>query len=358
MLNNKALATAVSASFLLSIFMLMYISFAAYGVPEYCKNAETRMMEDFLNEMALIQSELIEVIETGKGKGLELKYSYTYPTIPLFITPKTASVTQNTYDITVTISNVMSNEIEIPNTITLRGKGLRATLDMAFTPSITAHIENGILASDVTYLQGSVLRGDTILLPFFSGELYSNQLYPTSAGGEAIYIQNRNQNNITITISGSKIKQSAWAEFSNQTGLYVVYSNNTVTIHIPPGTYRLKTGVASFGGSSSNPAAYLKPMSSTTEKAPASLRVVVLDEYFNPTPQTVSVTCLQSCEIRYIDCTTSCENKTAQNTATLPRSAYPSVVVNPSNVGITTVIFSVSRPNMGQYQIPFLITKS
>lgn len=357
--KNKGLSTAIAASMLLSIITLIYVAYLSYGVPGYCKEAEVRMINDFYEDMLGLASKSADVISLGLPGGTDFHNTYSYPAIPFFATPNYATVTSNTYDLTVTIDNIKSPDLSIPNTITLRGKGVLATLNLVYLPSITSYIELGIVATEKSHLGGTILSTNTIFLPFFSGNDISSTLSPISGGGKGILVQNNTAQNITIQITGSRIPSSVWNSIAASTGLYIQQTSNSTIVHIPPGQYYLKSGVASFiTGSKNYTPTYLSPETPTSSRAPAPISVKVLDEFFNPVPATVRLSCLQQCEVRYIQCTTSnCSSITTNNTATLPMSTNPSAVVNPSYQGVTTVTVTLNRTTGSPYQLAFLVVK-
>ncbi|MEM1672572.1 MAG: hypothetical protein QXT86_11040 [Archaeoglobaceae archaeon] len=355
----KGLSFAFSASILLSIFALAYVAFLAYGVPGYCKEAEARMMTNYLEDMSRIASKSREVINTGQSTSVAFSEKYAYPVFPLFLTPDYALVSHGTYDLTITISNIKSPEINIPDSIILRGKGVWTSLNLIYTPPLTTYIEVGVVSNERTHLSGMVLSGSEISLPLFYGNTLSKQLSPASGGGKGIIVQNNTNNNITIQITGSKIPQSAWWDFANKSGLRVDYNSTAVTIHIPPGHYILKTGLASFTEIPQNrSAAYLLSDVPTSQRSPGVISVIVLDEFFNPVPESVDIRCIQPCTIQYITCTgSSCTNVTAQTSVKLPKGQKVSAVIDPNYSGVTMATVSVNRSVGGPYQLAYLIAE-
>ncbi|MEM2679328.1 MAG: hypothetical protein QXU01_02780 [Candidatus Hadarchaeales archaeon] len=353
-MNCRGISSVISAALLVTLFSLVYVSFLTYGVPGYCKEAESRMIDNFIEDMINLAAEGKNVIATGRAAGAKVSDRYSYPTIPLFITPRAAMVSSTTYDITVTISNIKSPEIAIPNSITLKGKGVLSTLNLVYTSPVSIYIEAGIVAGEKIHLDGFILSGSEIQIPLFSGGALSRQLSPLSAGGSGILIQNNAAGNITVQIIGTKIPRDAWVSFSRNTGLRVDYSSNSVTIHIPPGTYVFRAGLASFiTGSTPLPPAYLYSRTPLAQTSPGTISVNVLDEFFNPTIGAVNLSCAQPCTIQYIQ---NNQLVTVQNSATLPpgRTASATVTINP---GVVTVISSVNRPVGGPYQLAYLISR-
>lgn len=355
----QALAGAFSASLILSIISLVYVAFLAYGIPGYCKDAESRMMSEFFEDMKTLSAKMKDVVSTGLSAGVNVKEEYPYPIIPFFITPKSALVSSGTYDLTITIENIKSPEVSIPSTLTFKGKGAWATLNLIYTPPVSVYLESGLVFTDKIHLDGSILTGKNIFLPMFTGDSLSSHLSPSSGGGRAITVQNNLNSNITIKILGSKVPENAWLSYSKISGLRVDYDRGNVTIHIPPGQYALKAGLASFiSKPETPPPAYLLPEVSTSQRSPAAISVRVLDEFLNPSVGTVRIFCLEPCTIHYIDCSVNqCTSRSATNEARLPSASLISAVVDATHAGITTVGMELNRPTGGPYQLAFLLAE-
>ena len=293
-MNSRGLAGVLVASLLLSIIASAYVVYQAQGVPGYCKNAERKMLEDFLSGLRDLAARQRNVIGSGETSGVRLETQYPYPSIPFFLTPSYASASYSAYDISVTVSNIASDQLQIPQSITLEGKALNANFNPVFSTPVTAFLELGILATDGAYLDGSPVSRGEIYLPFFDGSP-SMQLYPASAGGKGVVIRPFDPaKNITVTVSGSKIPGRVWEAYSNASGYLVniTSANGTqsVTIEVPPRSYLLKSGVASFvGGKSEQRPAYLRALSPPVQKAPAVASVEALDCYFNPATGNISL---------------------------------------------------------------------
>ena len=283
-MNSKGVASILIASMLLAIFASVYVMYQTVGVPGYCKNAERAMLQEFLSSMKELSARQRNVISSGESSGVNLPTQFAYPSIPFFLTPSYASVSYFTYNISVTVRNIGSDEVNIlgPD-ITLNGQAVMAMLTPVFTTPVTAYLELGVLATDGAYVDGSPVSRGEIYLPFFSGAPTS-QLFPASAGGRGVLIKANNLNqNITIEISGSKIPSHVWNAYGSMMGYNVSYNQSKVVIEIPPGEYLLKSGIASFisGASSARPY-YLRTLTPVVQKSPAVVNVEALDEYFNP----------------------------------------------------------------------------
>jgi hypothetical protein len=283
-MNSKGVASILIASIFLAIFTSVFVMYQAVGIPGYCKNAERAMLQEFLSSMKELSARQRNVIGSGEPSGVNLPTQFAYPSIPFFLTPPYASVSYSTYDISVTVRNIDSDEVNILGQhITLSGQAVMAVLTPVFTKPVIAYLELGILATDGAYVDGSPVSRGEIYLPFFSGTPTS-QLSPASGGGRGVLIKASNPyQNITIEISGSKIPQHVWNAYSRATGYKVNYSQDNVVIEIPPGEYLLKSGIASFisGVSSARPY-YLRTLTPVVQKSPAVVSVEALDEYFNP----------------------------------------------------------------------------
>jgi len=94
------------------------------------------------------------------------------------------------------------------------------------------------------------------------------------------------------------------------------------------------------------------------QRSPGVISVIVLDEFFNPVPESVDIRCIQPCTIQYITCTgSSCTNVTAQTSVKLPKGQKVSAVVDPDYSGVTMATVSVNRSAGGPYQLAYLIAK-
>jgi len=282
-MKDRGIASLLVASLLLSIFAMVYVTYQAVGIPNACRNAERVMLQEFLFSMQELATRQRNVIGSGEPSAVNLPAQFAYPSIPFFITPPYASVSYSAYDISVTVENIKSDELDIPGHLTLNGQAVMAVFTPAFSSPVKAYLELGILATDGAYIGGSPASGGEIYLPFFSG-MPGSQLSPASAGGKGVLIKAKDPGrNITIEIDGSKIPKRVWEAFSRKTGYEVDFSQNGTKIKIPPGEYILKSGVASFiSGTASARPHYLRMLEPSVQISPAAVSVQALDEYFNP----------------------------------------------------------------------------
>lgn len=358
--DEKGISIVISAAILLSVLGLAYAAYSAYGVPGYCKEAESRMISQFLDSIVALSAAQNEVIGRGVSSSAKISTQYPYPSIPLFYTPDYASVATGTYDLTVRISNIRGIDVNIPSTITLNGKGVWLSLQTVFTTPITAYIEAGIVATDGAYIGGSVFSQEQIYVPLFHGDSVEHTLYSASGGGRGIMISNATQGNITIAIIGTKIPLKVWDAYSKATNLRIDTSRYPeITIHVPPGTYVLKSGLSSFvSGNVPLEASYLLAETATSQKIPAALTVTVLDSYFNPTVGTVTFQCLQSCpvSVRAPICSgSSCSIQSMTLGSYSATGKTVSVVADQISGQVALVVASINRSAGGPYQVPFLI---
>jgi hypothetical protein len=354
-MNSKGVASILIASIFLAIFTSIFVMYQAVGIPGYCKNAERAMLQEFLSSMKELSARQRNVIGSGEPSGVNLPTQFAYPSIPFFLTPSYASVSYSTYDISVTVRNIYSNEVNIPGQyITLSGQAVMAVLTPVFTKPVMVYLELGILATDGAYVDGSPVSRGEIYLPFFSGTPTS-QLSSASGGGRGVLIKASNPyQNITIEISGSKIPQHVWNAYSRATGYKVNYSHNVV-IEIPPGEYLLKSGIASFisGVSSARPH-YLRTLTPVVQKSPAVVSVEALDEYFNPSRGDITLNFVSGSN-NYnvkVPMQSGLENITLPYTVTDSRL---SAVVEVSG-GVSVFKAGISRISGGPYEVAFAVS--
>jgi len=357
-MNEKGLAGILVASILLSVLTSVYVMYHVHGVPGYCKNAERKMLEDFLSGMKELAAKQRNVIGSGVSAGVRLETQYPYPTIPFFITPSYATASYTTYDISVTVENITSDEVQIPSSITLRGKALVANFRPVFTAPITSFLELGILATEGAYIDGSPVSNGEIFLPFFDGSP-SMQLFPSSAGGRGIMIKPQSGKNITIKIDGTRLPRTVWEEYSRVTGYKVDYrtvgGEARVTITLPRDTgFLLRSGVASFiTGKIVSEANYLIPTAPTVQKSPAAVTVEAIDEYFNPVKSRITLSFVSGSSNYRIYIPTS----SGLNQVSLPYqvtdSELSTLVVVSSGVSVFKA--SIQRAG-GPYEVAFAVS--
>ncbi len=359
-MNSRGLAGVLVASLLLSIIASAYVLYQANGVPGYCKNAERKMLNDFISGIKELAARQRNVIGSGEASGVRLETQYSYPSIPFFLTPSYASASYSTYDISVTVSNIASDELQIPESVTLKGKALTASFNPVFSTPLTAFLELGILATDGAYLDGSPVSGGEILLPFFDGTP-SLQIYPASAGGRGVMIKPLNPaKNITITVYGSKIPRQVWEAYSNANGygLNITSAQGTqiVTIEVPPRTYLLKSGVASFiSGNFSVQPSYLRALSPLAQKSPAVVAVEALDDYFNPARGEITLNFVSGSR----DFSVKIATLNGLQEVQLPHSiadSQLSAILDVRN-GISVFKASITRNAGGNYEVAFAVSE-
>jgi hypothetical protein len=361
-MNSRGVAGVLVASLLLSVLASVYVLYQVNGVPGYCKNAERKMLEDFLSGIRELATKQRNVIGSGTPSGVTLETQYAYPSIPFFLTPSYASASYSTYDITATIANIASDELQIPSSVILKGKALAATFNPVFSTPVSVFLELGIITTDGAYIDGSIMGSGEIFLPFFNGTP-SMQLYPESAGGRGVVIKPMDPvKNITITISGSKIPERAWKEYGRATGFAVKYdrNNRTATIEIPPNSYVLRSGISSFiSGSAANPPTYLKPLTPTVQKSPGVVVVQAIDSYFNPARGNIELRLAQGSR----DCTVLVPTPSGLSQIALSDSDSYTVTSHELSVlidvrsGTSVFVSKIQRAEGGIYEVAFAVTK-
>ena len=359
--SEAGIAYVAAAAILLMVFTAVYTVYQAFGVPGVCKDFEGRSLSDFIEgakELAAVQK---EVIGTGRPAGVEVRSHYTYPVIPFFMTPTYLSVSTGLYDISVTLENVESSEVfaevDISHTLTLSGKGVWMEFGALFSSPVRAFVELGLVATDGSYITGSVVEDGEIYLPFFDGSKTTSQLYPLSAGGKGIVVRPAGPGNITLRIEGSKIPQRVWELYANERSLNVSFSGDTVVISLPPANYTLFSGVASFGEGRENKASYLVARTPLNQRSPAVIDVEALDDYLNPVSAEINLRCVAGCPVEV--CTPTPSGLDCSSIGS--KSYYAdevSVVARKSTPGIAVVVASVKRAAGGSYQIAFSITST
>jgi hypothetical protein len=353
-MKDRGIASLLVASLLLSIFAMVYVAYQAVGIPNACRSAERVMLQEFLFSMQELAARQRNVIGSGESSAVNLPAQFAYPSIPFFITPPYASVSYSAYNISVTVGNIESDEVDIPSHLTLNGQAVMAVFTPAFSSPVKAYLELGILATDGAYISGSPASRGEIYLPFFSG-MPGSQLFPASAGGKGILIKAKDPGrNITVEIDGSKIPKRVWEAFSRKTGYGVDFSQNRTKIKIPPGEYILKSGIASFisGVSSARPN-YLKPLTPVAQKSPAVVGVEAIDEYFNPSRGKITLEFVSGSGYEVKVPSTSGLRK-----VDLPYTVADSrlsAVIEVSG-GISVFKASISRAQGGPYEVAFAVS--
>jgi len=359
-MNSRGVAGVLVASLLLSILASAYVLYQANGVPGYCKNAERKMLGDFLSGIKELAAKQRDVIGSGTPSGVTLETQYAYPSIPFFLSPSYASASYSTYDITVTIANIASDELQIPSSVILRGKALAATFNPVFSTPVSTFLELGIITTDGAYIDGSIVGSGEIILPFFDG-MPSMQLYPASAGGRGVVIKPLDPTkNITITISGSKIPERAWKEYGKSTGYAVNYdrNNRTAKIEIPPNSYVLRSGISSFiSGSAANPPNYLKPLTPTIQKSPGVVVVQAIDQYFNPARGDIELRFVQGSRDYTIQVPTSAGLTQVTLSDSYTVTGHELSVLIDVRSGTSVFVSKIQRAEGGIYEIAFAVTK-
>lgn len=365
--SEKGIASVIFALTILTLMTSAYVIYQAYGVPGYCKQAEGRMLSEFIENAKDLSRALTKSVGEGVETAAVVKHQYPYPSIPFFTTPSYASVTSSTYDISVTIQNLKSDEVTISPTITLTGKAVELSFDPVFSTPVKAFVELGIVATDGAYIGGSFYSSGSLFFPFFDGPAVTNQLYPVSGGGHGILVSAQDPSrNITITIDGSKIVREVWQKYAETYGLSVSFdSSGRVTIELPPGTYLLKGGVASFiqggnpGGINPRPH-YLYSKSPTTQQSPAAINLEVLDEYFNPIASQVTVEGMtgnvEVCTVDHSSASLSCSTLSPGRTLTYTDDGVSFIARNPSTDVAVLKTYITGRPG-GPYQLAFAIKR-
>lgn len=356
--SESGIASVVFALSMLTILSAVYVMYQAYGVPGYCKQAEGRMLTEFIESAKDLAETQKKVIAFGVEASTHVTTQYSYPSIPFFTTPSYASVSATPYDISVTIENIASDDIDISSVISLKGKAVKLSFDPVFSAPVNAFVELGIVATDGSLIDGSVYSKGSIFLPFFEGLSFTNQLTPVSGGGTGILVKPKDPTkNITIKISGSKMPEKVWMDYASKYGLNITYNSGEVVIELPPNEYVLKSGVASFTvGAQPYSPTYLKALSSTTQRSPAVIELQVLDEYFNPTPATVNVTCIQGCPVYMCKPDTSglqCQS-TSSESVTGDKVSFR---VEKSS-GTSVIVTSINRLTGSPYQLAFAVQGS
>lgn len=356
--SEVGIASVVFVLSMLTILSTVYVMYQAYGVPGYCKQAEGRMLTDFIEAAKNLAETQKKVIAYDVEAATHVRTQYQYPSIPFFTTPAYASVSATPYDISVTIENVASDEVDISSVISLKGKAVELSFDPVFSTPVKAFVELGIVATDGSLIEGSVYTNGSIFLPFFEGMSFTNQLTPVSGGGKGILVKPRDPTkNITIKIIGSRIPERVWEDYATKYGLSITYTSSEVVIELPPNNYVLRSGVASFTvGAKPYSPTYLKALSHTVQRSPAVIELEVLDEYFNPTPTTVNVTCIQGCPIDF--CTPDASGLKCQTTTSTNVTGDTVSFRVEKASGTSVVVTSINRLVGGPYQLAFVIQGS
>lgn len=365
--DESGLASVIAMSMMVMVVTALFTVYQAFGVPGVCKDYEARALSDFFEGLKGLASAQKDVITTDVVRGVPLKTQYSYPTIPFFLTPSYLEVGTGLYNVSVTIENIASDQVQIPSTLTLKGEGVQTRFNALYSTPVQAFVELGLVATDSAYVDGSIINEGHIFIPFFEGTFFTSQLYPLSAGGKGILVRASDPSkNITIKITGSKIPENAWRTYADMYGLDITYTTNPatgdaeVTISLPPGNYTLASGIASFGEGVPKDPTYLVARSPINQRSPAVVDVEVVDEYFNPVPSDVTFKSLTG-SVKVCSPTTtgsmSCDSLSAGDETSFFTEESSAVVEN-TGTGTAVLVTSIDRSVGGPYQLAFSVTRT
>ncbi len=385
--KDEGISTILGAILVVTVLVSIYFIYIVYGLPSFCASVEKKAFARVENQFVALDDAVRKTIADDTARTVEISMGGTYPTIPFVPTPPGYTGALQTTPGSVKIENVTVLSAEYVQPYTNPETSIKQNCSkLVYIPSYTylqapyVYYMYGMvfLAYDgkVNYLYGTFIQNHTIYLPLLYGNVSLSgnvpatlRLYPMSAGGKGILIENQPGKRITITLDVYMSQANPPQAFWNKTlspflpaGSTVTYdaTSHELTITLPPGKYTLVGGIVSLQPDQHLKPDFLLPYTPTAQSTSPNDHVVpvsvcAVDKFGNPVPY-ASVTFYANYTNLY-EATDPLTRVTSPYTTNATSTGVATCLANlttSSNVGY--VVASV-RGGASPYEVPFVLTK-